>query len=449
MTENLSAGRYIELIRRNYSLYILTNRAIPSICDGLKCAARRILWTARNGEKIKSATLAGATMPIHPHAPPESAINTMAAPYGNNIPLLQGYGAFGTLIAPDAYSASRYTSVMLSQFTKDAIMVDMDLIPMQENYDSSLKEPMHFLPIIPVVLLNSTEGIAIGYSCNILPRRLTDIIQSQINVLDKKDISSKVLIPYFKPLNQQGELAEGTTDKWSFKGSFVRKDSTTITITSLPYGLTHNKMVTNEDSRLNKLLDEEKILDYDDKSKNVIEIDVKFKRGVLSELSDDQIYKMFGLVCNSTENMTILNYDHSSVLQTDVKTIITTFTEWRLTWYVDRYKLLKRKLKVDIQKYQDIMMAISNQAGHVASSKKDKEDFKTWLKSIGIVNDEYIASLPTYRYTKREYDINKEKLDNALLLLEEYNNIISNEQLRRDIYKRELNNLLKQYGEKV
>ena len=106
----MADSTYVNDQRREYSLYVLQMRAIPHVADGLKAAARRVLWTARNGKHFKSATLAGATMPIHPHAAPEGAINTLAAPYGNNIPLLKGEGAFGTLLRPTAYGASRYTA---------------------------------------------------------------------------------------------------------------------------------------------------------------------------------------------------------------------------------------------------------------------------------------------------------------------------------------------------
>ena len=81
------SSQYINNQRREYSLYVMQMRAIPAATDGLKAGGRRTLWVARNGEKWKSANLAGATMPIHPHDSPEGAINTLAAPYGNNIPL--------------------------------------------------------------------------------------------------------------------------------------------------------------------------------------------------------------------------------------------------------------------------------------------------------------------------------------------------------------------------
>ena len=155
------SSNYINDQRKEYSLYVLQMRAIPHAADGLKAAARRVLWTAKNGSKFKSATLSGATMPIHPHAAPESTINTLAAPYGNNVPLLKGDGAFGTLLNPTAYGASRYTSVSLSAFTKDVLFRDIEIIPLVDNYDETQREPKHFLPLVPVVLMNPQEGIAV------------------------------------------------------------------------------------------------------------------------------------------------------------------------------------------------------------------------------------------------------------------------------------------------
>jgi len=96
----MKSSEYIDNERKSYSLYLISDRAIPHIADGLKSSIRRILWMARDGKKVKSSALAGACASIHPHAAPEGPINTIAAPYGNNIPLLKGYGAFGTLLKP-------------------------------------------------------------------------------------------------------------------------------------------------------------------------------------------------------------------------------------------------------------------------------------------------------------------------------------------------------------
>ena len=193
----MKSSEYIESQRREFALYTLEQRAIPHAADGLKNAMRRVLWTARNGKHYKSANLAGATIPIHPHDKPEGAVNTLAAHFGNNVPLLKGEGGFGTLLDPTAYAASRYSSVEVSQFTKDVLFRDIELIPMRPNYDDTLEEPCHFLPITPLPIVNGLQGIAIGFAANILPRELEQIIKCQIAHLNGKDF--KEPMPYNAP----------------------------------------------------------------------------------------------------------------------------------------------------------------------------------------------------------------------------------------------------------
>ncbi|MGI0077974.1 MAG: DNA gyrase subunit A, partial [Nitrosopumilaceae archaeon] len=222
----MASSGYIEQERRDYALYTLQSRAIPALADGLKSAARRVLWIARDGKKYKTTTLAGATMPIHPHGPPEGTINTLAAPYGNNIPLLDGDGTFGTLLNPTACGAGRYTSVKVSKFTEDVIFRDIEIIPMMDNYDGSLQEPIHFLPLIPVVLLNPQEGIAVGFACNILSHAFEDIVASQIQYLRGKKVED--IAPFFTPFRARalkGEPDKNSSTKWLFHGQYSIKDT--------------------------------------------------------------------------------------------------------------------------------------------------------------------------------------------------------------------------------
>jgi len=433
-------AEYIKSKRRDFALYILSNRSIPAISDGLKPAARRVLWTARDGKKIKSATLAGATMPIHPHASPEGIINTIAGPYGNNIPLLTGIGAFGTLLAPDAYGASRYTSVKISEFTKDVIFRDIEIIPMKENYDSTLMEPCHFLPLVPISLINPSEGIAIGYSTTILPRKLEDVVMAQLTHLGGGEITS--LTPTFVPTNN---VAEKVDDKWMFNGSVERINSTNVKITKIPFGSTHAKIVGNEKSKLNKLLENGTILDYEDHSSKQIDIRVKFKRGALAKINDNKLISMFGLAVNAIEHMNLINFDGTSILTTSDVEVIRSFTDWRLKWYVPRYERLNDMLSIDIQRYKDVITAIENNAGQVASTLKDKKKLQEWLSSLGIVYDDYIASLPSYRYTIDERNKTETLLGKALRQQLIYEGILSSEIKRKNIYKNELKELLTRF----
>ena len=428
---------YVNSERRSYSIYVLQSRAIPHAADGLKSAGRRILWIGRNGSTYKSATLAGATMPLHPHSAPEDAVNTLAAFYKNNIPLLKGDGAFGTLLKPTAYGASRYTSVKVSEFTKDVVFRDIEIIPMQDNYDSTQQEPVHFLPLVPIVLLNPQKGIAVGFSSDTLPRTLNDIIKSQISVLENKRFAKA--LPTLEPIDQAAYAIED--GKAKFAGAFSRTGATTLKITNLPYGITHEKYRTT----LDKLEDSGTILEYIDNSRDKYNIDVRFKRGILSKSSDDEVLSLLGLYSNVSENLTVINFDGETVWNTNYQELIREFCEWRLEWYVPRFERLSSLLEVDIQKYKDILLTIRKNVGGLAKKIKSKGELKEFLETIGVIYVDYISDLQVYRFTEEEKRKVEERLKAANATLREYKSYLKSESKRRQLYITELKEILSNF----
>lgn len=440
---DLRGASYIQQERRAYSLYVLQSRAIPHIADGLKAASRRVLWIARDGKEYKTASLAGATMPIHPHDSPEGAVNTLAAPYGNNVPLLKGDGAFGTLLKPTAYGAARYTAVSLSTFAKDVLLRDTELIPMVENYDSTQYEPKHFLPLIPIVLLNPQQGIAIGFACSILPRSLEDIIMSQILYLKGKKVPEK--LPSFEPTNDyctEMYTENSGSIRYVFHGGFERTNATTIQVTDLPYNMTHSKFI----ERLDKLCEEGQIQDFVDDSKDIIDIKIRFKKGTLSNTTDEQIFSLLGLTSTVTENLNVIDFNGERVLSTSFADVIGRFTEWRLQWYYQRYERLKQLLAEQIQKYQDILLAIKKNVGSVARKVHSRDELKEFLEHIGVHYLDYIADLPVYRFTEDEKQKVQRKLQEAEDQMEHYNKLLTNEGERRKVYISELQQILRNYN---
>jgi DNA gyrase subunit A len=430
-----NSSEYLNDERRSYSLYVLQHRSVPSITDGLKAAARRVMWTARDGKKYKSATLAGATMPIHPHGEASGVINTIAAYYGNNISLLAGEGAFGTLLNPTAYGAARYTSVKVSQFSKDVLYADIELIPMQENYDGTLQEPVHFLPLVPIVLLNPSDGIAVGFASTILPRDLGDIIRSQIQYLEGKKVEECPI--RFNPTKQVG--VKEKENRWTFTGTFKIVNTTTVHIERIPYGLDHGKYV----DYLMKLVETGKIIDFEDNSNEVYNITIKFKRGVLASLTEDKLISLIKMTNTITENMNVLDFDGQYILGTSYTQAIEDFTEWRLLWYKKRYQRLAKLLAIDIQKYNDILMAIKLDLGAVAKKSNSRKEVKDYCSTMGIVHVDYIADLPVYRFTKEEAKKVEKKLVDANELMIKYQQLIANPKERSIVYTNELKNILK------
>lgn len=442
----MKSSAYINEQRREYALYILSNRSIPHIADGLKNGARRLLWQAKNGAKVKSATLAGLTMPLHPHGDSslETAINTLAAPYGNNYPLLKGYGAFGTRLIPNEYGAARYTSVQISDFAKKAFYVDLELIPMQPNYDNTLEEPVHFLPLVPIALLNPVEGIAIGFACDILPRTLEDVIDTQIKVLEGKTERKEPEITFF-PF---GSVSQGKNDKnkWIFEGAFTIPNSYTVKITNLPYGTTYVNFI----KFLNGLYEDQIIVDFLDKSKDKIDIEVQFKKGELYRNDKlEYVSKILKLKTGVSENVNLIDFDGKSVISPSYFDIVKMFTEWRLTFYKKRYELMAANLTIDIEKLIDLLTAIKHNAGGEAVKKSGRSDFKDYLSSIKIKHLDYIASLPVYRFTKEEKDKAELALSEALETLKYYEAVINSKDLQIDIFKQELKDLRKSFPIKI
>jgi len=438
---NVVGSQYVEEARRDYSLYVLQHRAIPHATDGLKAAARRVLWVARDGKKIKSATLAGATMPIHPHTAPEGTINTLAAPYGNNIPLLVGIGAFGTKLNPSAFGASRYTAVKVAEFTKDVIFRDIEIIPMQDNYDGTLQEPTHFLPLVPIALLNPQQGMAIGFASNILPRNLIDVIKAQIQYLKYPNKPIQQLLPTFTPSSQTAVDFTfddgGKMKRFTFHGT-VQIGTRTVTVLDLPYGLSHEDFI----KKLIQLEEKSIILGYVDDSRDEYKISVRFRADDLTGKQPQDVLETLGLINSITENLTLIDFNGERVWSPSTSEVIQHFCDWRLKWYYKRYENLAAKLAVDIEKLRDILLAIKHNVGGIAKKIKDRAELKEFLTSISITHINFIADLPVYRFTEDERHKVEVKLAEHENTMHKYEQYLASEDARREIYVAELEEIL-------
>ena len=159
---------------------VLIGRAIPSLTDGLKPAQRRVLTAMKwlglkpDGKYMKSARVEGETMgKLHPHGGAYGVMVTLAAPWNNNLPLIDGQGNWGSSV--DGAAASRYTECKLSPFAWDCLLDDSETWQTVANYDGSLQEPTELNTKVPTVLLNGQDGIGVGFATKIPPHSLRDI----------------------------------------------------------------------------------------------------------------------------------------------------------------------------------------------------------------------------------------------------------------------------------
>lgn len=441
---NETIGAYLESEHRNFSIYTLQQRAIP-LFAGLKPVQQRCLWQLRGVNSYeKVAKLTGQVMAIHPHgdASIADAINQMSGPYCNNISFFDGHGAFGTRINPTAFGSPRYVSSKISGFTKDVIFKDWEIVELKPSYDETDVEPTMLLPLVPILLLNGIQGIATGYSTTILPRNLNDLIDQQIKVLQGKEAINP--LPYSKPITNTAIRSDESPNKYQFLGECEIIDTSSAKITKLPFGMTHAKVVEN----LAKMVEKGAIVDYTDKSKAEINITVDFKRATLKNKNGEYAARKLGLTTGVTERIIVLDAatSQSVVEYDDAAKFIKDYTEWRLSFFPTRYKRFIQLNLADISRLNDIVLAIDNDLGGQAKKIKNKADLVAFITKIGVVDIEYIASLPVYRFTEEEYDKAKNKIAELEAQNRDYQGIIDDVDRQKNIYIEELKEVKKKYG---
>ena len=436
-----TVSNYLEQEHRNFAIYTLQQRAIPFF-NGLKPVQQRCLWKLKNTNNYeKIAKLAGQVLAVHPHGDSSvsEAINQMAGPFCNNISFFDGKGALGTLINPTSFGSPRYVSAKISKFAKEVIYKDIEIIDTKPTYDETDIEPVMFLPLVPILLLNGIQGIATGYSTFILPRKLSELIDEQIKVLKGKECNNP--IPYFSPIDNRAIRDEANENKYSFLGEVEILDTTKARITKLPYGMNHLKLIES----LTAMIEKHQIVDFIDKSKDKIDIIVQFKKAALRNKKPEFVVRKLKLVTNVTERIVVLDPETSMRIMEykSAKDFIKDYTNWRLTFYPKRYKRLIKLNEAEISRLNDIILAIDNDISKKVKEIKNSQDFKDILTKIGVKDIDYISNLPIYRFTKEEYNKCKERLETLKKQNEEYQDIIDDIDKQKEIYIEELRNIKK------
>lgn len=447
----MKSSEYIEKISREYGMYVLDKRAIPAMTDGLKSGQRISLWLLRNrSDKIKTIALAGqmiaSELYLHGDSAAADSIAMLAGPYCNNQPLIKGIGAFGTRTNPTSFAAPRYTSVKRSKFAQEVLYVDSDIITMIDNHDGSNVMPKTFLPLIPLVMLNGIKGIATGWATNILPRKYEDLIEAVKDVLTTGKVQ-RDLLPHYNNRNMQVIREHGHQNKFIIKGCIERKNTSTILVTELPPELN----LESFRDKLSSLEDSGKITGWTDNSTKDINIEVKLRRDVLAKMSDNQLIEMLKLRSITTENITVQGLDGNSIVSYDsVNQLIEDWVSWRLGLYLTRYeKLLKDEL--DNNLYWQYVIACFNY--HLTSSiqkLESKKELEQEISDIGknadlpVASDnilDKISSLPTYKWTHKEFLHAEKQLKESNKNIELYQGMIQSDTKRKNVFKKEVDSL--------
>jgi DNA topoisomerase-2 len=427
-----------EIIQNQYkpfSYYVLEFRAIPRLSDGLKPVERRSLWAAKkvaHKEFCKVVKLAGATLSNHPHGNVsiENCISAMAQKFAgaNNITFFDKKGTFGSRLSGPGKGCSspRYTNVKLSEDFFKYFDVDSELIEMVPNYDETDKEPSSFLPLVPSVLLNPTSGIAVGFACNILPRKLSEIKQAQIDYLNGKPI--KPLTPYYDEFT--GTTKQNEKGNWVSYGVY-KVDGKKLHITELPIGYDRESYV----ELLDKLEENGDIKSYTDNCQKSFDFDV-----ILSEkMSDEDIQKKFKLFLNLNENITLIGFNNEVLERVSDTDVIKLFTDWRFQFYKKRYELKLKNTLTELKLKYNILLVIEKELFKQFPNQNKKEIIKTLQdQNIEKENIIKIMQLPIYKFGKEEIDRLKDQVKQLETDKQLFEKLISDESLRKQKYIEEL-----------
>lgn len=348
---------------KEYTFYVLANRALPSLIDGLKTGARKIMHAAfngglKNGENKKLLNLSGDTMnlSLYPHG--DSSLNgtiiTLSQPFKFNCNPLECDGQVGSLRSPKSVSAPRYLYVKLSKFS-DLWKTDIELTN-QIFDEGQYVEPENYLPIIPTVILNRQEGMAPGYKFSTMSYNPNDVINCCIDFINNKckDESTNgfVLHPYIREYDNK--LWKVNDDgKWVSDGKFsldLKKDR--VEITMFPYDTDFEGF----EKYLNKLIEKNRIKDWKNFSEDSnIKYVVQFNKGELSKLGKRKTVNSH--ICNLFKLTKVVPDDLLWVLDENNKIrhfqtpqqLIEYFVKYRLNIYNDRKS---RLVKILDDKYE-------------------------------------------------------------------------------------------------
>lgn len=443
------ASQYLLNTSREYAIYVCDTRGIPSVIDGLKTSQRIALWLLRNkAEKVKTVGLAGQMaaekLYVHGDASANGAINLLAAPFKNNTPLIEGLGEFGSRIKPDGIGAPRYTEVRRSKAAEAFLYTDLPNVPLERNYDGSNMQPCHFLPLIPTVLLNGVIGVAVGFSTNILPRNLKDIVQATLDVVNGK--KPKKLMPSWSAFNV--DVTGIGPNQYEVTGKVEIVNTSTLKVTELPPGID----LDDFRKKLIKMEDDDLILDFDDNSAETIDIEIRVKRGMLKGWTEKKAIDFLKLKQTMTERLVVLDWNQQSIrTYDDPLDLVADFVKFRLNVYVERYQRLLNEHQHDLMYWKTLKAlfdgGFTKKLGTFPNKAAVIDDITAIAKKAKLTPDadqiERAAGLPTYRWTKDFYEEILKRIKEIEANIKEYKLNLDKPARIKDIYVSELEELKK------
>lgn len=433
-----------------YASYVILDRAIPSVVDGLKPVQRRILytlWMMHDGKLHKVANVAGQTMALHPHG--DAAITEALVNLSNKGYLLDQQGNFGNIFTGDPAAASRYIETRLSLLAKETLFNQAltDVIP---SYDGRHEEPIALPAKVPVVLMQGTDGIAVGMATHILPHNFNELLEAEIAILEGREFT--ILPDFLTGGVMDASLYDRGKGKIKLRAKVEVRDPKTIVITEICYGTTTESLIRSVDEAAKRgKLKIESIHDY---TAGKVEIEIKLPRGQYANELIDALYAY--TECEVSLHSQIIVIKDNLPWETDVHEILH-FHASKLQGYLQRELEIERdrlfqkifdktleQIFIENRLYKKIETVPSYDKIH-ETIENSLEPFHGQLLRVPTHEDrERLLNIPIRRISRFDIDKNQEEI----VALQE--NLAKIEKELKNVKKYTINylrNLIKKFGD--
>lgn len=433
-----------------YASYVIKDRAIPDINDGLKPVQRRILHSLEemdDGKFNKVANVVGNTMKYHPHG--DASIYSSLVVLANKDLFIEKQGNFGNIYTGDEASAARYIECRLSPLAKE-VLFNKDLTEHTDSYDGRNKEPVTLPAKIPNLLLLGAEGIAVGMSTKILPHNFNELLEAEINILKNKAFN---IYPDFI---QGGEIDVSEYNKGNGKikvrAVIEVKDSKTLVIREIPYGTTIQSLINSIEAGVKK--GKIKINAINDYTAEKVEIELKTARG---ENAEDVLKSLYAYSdCEISISANLIAIVENKPKHLNVNQV--------LKYNTDKLVAdLKRELQIEKDKLEQKLHDLTLEQIFIENRIYKKiEELKTYESIISTVKEamnkfksmfirelkqddiEKLLEIKIKRISRYDIDRHRKNIDEIVRNIEDINKKLSNVTKYTIEY---LNKLLEKYGE--
>jgi DNA gyrase subunit A len=478
----------------DYSMSVIIGRALPDVRDGLKPVHRRLLYhmydmgLLHNRKHVKCAKVVGECMGrFHPHgdAALYDALVRMAQPFSLRYPLVDGQGNFGS-VDGDPPAAMRYTECRLAHIAEDLVVdIDKDTVDFQPNYDESTLEPVVLPTRVPNLLINGSNGIAVGMATNIPPHNLTEIVDATITLINNPaaglaDLMKHVQGPDFPTygiIHGKSGIAEAYK---SGRGRFmmrakaaienITKDKQAIIVTEIPYQVNKARLI----ERIAELVNNKNIEDIsdirDESDREGMRIVLELKRGAEPQIILNQLFKHTQM--QESFSMIFLAVVNGQPKEMGLKQAIQYFIDHRVDVVRRRTSFLLAKARERehiLEGYQtaldhlDNVITIIRGSANRADARDNlvvyfggkKIDINTTGRAPKLDPErpfttkqaDAILELQLHRLTRLSIDEIVNELKQVRDNIAEFESILASEKKLRSVIVKELEEVKKQYGD--